>query len=114
MLAGDTGRRLIPDDIADEVRHVDIVDRSPYAAVLYGVHLDGDNRPDFIREGTNGIHDRKIAEARLNLAEAGNDGGTILAACNSFVLVTLVAGNSNRSSVLRWRDLWSAKIHKLS
>jgi 2,5-dichlorohydroquinone reductive dechlorinase len=71
----ETGTKLVPADIAEGVmRQVDIVDRTPHPAVLYGVHPDGaDGRPDFIKEGMQGIHDRKIAEARLNMAQAGND-----------------------------------------
>ena len=70
----DTGAKLVPDDIADAViRQADIVDRSPHPAVLYGAHPDGDGRPDFIRQDMPGIHDRKIAEARMNLARAGAD-----------------------------------------
>jgi 2,5-dichlorohydroquinone reductive dechlorinase len=69
-----TGTELVPKAVAAEVlRQVDIVDRTPHPAVLYGVHPDVDGRPDFIKEGMQGIHDRKIAEARLNLAQAGDD-----------------------------------------
>jgi 2,5-dichlorohydroquinone reductive dechlorinase len=70
-----TGTDLVPKAVAaDVLRQVDIVDRTPHPAVLYGVHPDGaDGRPDFIKEGMQGIHDRKIAEARLNSAEAGSD-----------------------------------------
>lgn len=70
----DTGTKLVPDDIADAViRQVDIVDRSPHPAVLYGAHPDGDGRPGFIQKDMPGIHDRKIAEARMNLKRAGDD-----------------------------------------
>jgi 2,5-dichlorohydroquinone reductive dechlorinase len=71
----ETGTKLVPEDIAENViRQVDIVDRTPHPAVLYGVHPDGtDGRPDFIKQGMQGIHNRKIAEARQNMAEAGND-----------------------------------------
>lgn len=70
----ETGTILMPEDIADTVmRQVDIVDQTPHPAVLYGVHPDGDGRPDFIQQGMDGIHDRKIAEARQNMAEAGDD-----------------------------------------
>lgn len=69
-----SGTTLVPDDIADAViRQVDIVDRSPHPAALYGVHPGGDGRPDFIRQSMPGIHDRKIAEARSNLERAGDD-----------------------------------------
>ncbi|MDH3419957.1 MAG: glutathione S-transferase [Gammaproteobacteria bacterium] len=70
----DTGTRLVPTDIAAAViRQVDIVDQTPHPAVLYGSHPDGDNRPDFIQHDMPGIHDRKIAEARHNMAQVGND-----------------------------------------
>jgi 2,5-dichlorohydroquinone reductive dechlorinase len=82
-----SGTELVPEDEAAEVlRQVDIVDRTPHPAVLYGVHPDGaDGRPDFIKAGMQGIHDRKIAEARLNLAEAGND-PTMIAAYEHKIL----------------------------
>lgn len=68
------GRRLVPEDIAEEViRQVDIVDQTPHPAALYGAHPDGDDRPDFIRANMPGIHDRKIAEARQNMAEVSDD-----------------------------------------
>lgn len=69
-----TDIRLVPDDIAEEViRQVDIVDRTPHPAALYGAHPDGDDRPDFIRANMPGIHDQKIAEARRNMDEVGDD-----------------------------------------
>jgi 2,5-dichlorohydroquinone reductive dechlorinase len=71
----ESGTKLVPKDIAEDVvRQVDIVDRTPHPAALYGVHPDGaDGRPDFIKQGMQGIHNRKIAEARQNMAEAGSD-----------------------------------------
>ncbi len=50
--AVDTGTDLVPDDIRDAViAQMDIVDRTPHVAVLYGVHPDGDRRPPYIQEG---------------------------------------------------------------
>ena len=69
-----TGTNLIPEDIADAVMHqVDIVDQTPHPAVLYGANPDGDGRADFVQEGMNGIHDKKISEIRENMAQAGDD-----------------------------------------
>jgi 2,5-dichlorohydroquinone reductive dechlorinase len=66
--------RLIPDDIRSEVvAQMDIVDRTPHVAVLYGVHPDGDRRPDFIQKGMVGVHDFKIGKVRENLALAEDD-----------------------------------------
>lgn len=70
----DTGTKLVPDDIAETVIHqMDIVDRTPHPAVLYGANPDGDTRPDFIQQDMPTIHDRKIAEARQNMAEIMDD-----------------------------------------
>ena len=39
-----------------------VVDGTPHVAVLYGAHPDGDFRPQKIRQGMAGIHDRKITK----------------------------------------------------
>jgi 2,5-dichlorohydroquinone reductive dechlorinase len=68
------GAKLIPGDLEDQiVRQIDIVDRTPHVAVLYGVHPDDDRRPAFVRRDMVGVHDRKIAKLRENMALAGDD-----------------------------------------
>lgn len=110
----DTGTRLVPDDIADEViRQVDIVDQTPHPAVLYGAHPDGDGRPDFIRADMPGIHDRKIAEARKNMAEAGDDPVMISAYEHKILKEAAAKEHVNneekmRASVQEFRDIVGA------
>lgn len=70
----DAGTQLVPDDIESEVmRQVEIVDRTPHPALLYGANPEGDGRPDFIQADMPTIHDRKIAEAQKNMAKVGDD-----------------------------------------
>ncbi len=74
----DTGTDLIPDDLRNPViAQMDIVDRTPHVAVLYGVHPDEDRRPPFIREGMVGVHDYKIKMARENMALVADDPGLV-------------------------------------
>jgi 2,5-dichlorohydroquinone reductive dechlorinase len=70
----DTGTELVPEDIEEDViRQVDIVDRTPHVAVLYGVHPGHDPRPAFVRRDMVGVHDRKIAQLRKNMALVPED-----------------------------------------
>ena len=69
-----TAEQSDSDDLADQiVRQLDIVDRTPHVAVLYGAHPDDDRRPAFVRRDMVGVHDRKIAKLRENMALAGDD-----------------------------------------
>ena len=68
------GERLTPDAIADQVRtQVDLVDRAPHVAALYGAHPDGDNRPAGLRKNIKDVHGKKIAAVEAMMAEAGDD-----------------------------------------
>ena len=71
----DRGTQLVPPDIAAEVvlKQIDIVDRTPHVAVLYGAHPGNDPRPAFVRHDMPGVHDLKIAKLRDNMAQAGDD-----------------------------------------
>jgi 2,5-dichlorohydroquinone reductive dechlorinase len=70
----DAGAELVPQDLRDEIlRQVDIVDRTPHVAVLYGAHPGNDRRPAFVRANMLGVHDLKIAQARKNMALVPND-----------------------------------------
>lgn len=70
----DTGTKLLPDDLKDEiVRQMDIVDRTPHVAALYGAHPDEDVRPAFLRDFMLVVHDQKIAKCQENMALAGDD-----------------------------------------
>ena len=76
----DTGTKLVPDDIADQViAQVDIIDRSPHVAILYCANPDGDLRPEFVQQGMPHVHDAKIAGSQANMAKAGNDPALIAA-----------------------------------
>jgi 2,5-dichlorohydroquinone reductive dechlorinase len=68
------GPTLLPDDLrADIVEQIDIVDRTPHVAVLYGAHPGEDRRPAFVRANMLGVHDQKIAKLRENMALVPND-----------------------------------------
>lgn len=68
------GTELLPQDLRDEIlRQVDVVDRTPHVAVLYGVHPGQDRRPAFVRANMLGVHDQKIAQVRKNMALVPND-----------------------------------------
>ena len=70
----DGGTELLPEDLRDEIlRQVDIVDRTPHVAVLYGAHPGEDRRPAFVRANMLGVHDQKIAQVRKNMALVPND-----------------------------------------
>jgi 2,5-dichlorohydroquinone reductive dechlorinase len=68
------GTELLPEDRRDEIlRQVDIVDRTPHVAVLYGEHPGEDRRPAFVRTNMLGVHNQKIAQARKNMALVPGD-----------------------------------------
>lgn len=70
----DTGTKLVPDDLqAPVIEQMDIVDRTPHVAVLYGVHPDEDRRPPFIQQGMVGVHDFKVGKCRENMALVEGD-----------------------------------------
>ncbi|MGI9395574.1 MAG: glutathione S-transferase family protein [Boseongicola sp.] len=57
--------RLVPTDLEDGVLHeLNIVDATPHVAIFYGAHPELDFRPEHIRNGMPGVHDRKIAKIR--------------------------------------------------
>ncbi len=56
---------LVAPDLADDVaRELAIVDATPHVAVLYGAHPDMDFRPERLRKGMAGVHDRKIQKIK--------------------------------------------------
>jgi 2,5-dichlorohydroquinone reductive dechlorinase len=56
---------LVPFDLEEKVaREIAIVDATPHVAVLYGAHPDRDFRPERLRKGMHGVHDRKIAKIK--------------------------------------------------
>ena len=76
------GDRLMPEELAHAVSaQVDLVDRAPHVAVLYGAHPDGDNRPKGLAVNIKDIHAKKIAavEAMMGEAEKQNAEETLAA-----------------------------------
>jgi len=70
----DSGTKLIPQDIEDDIIHqLDVVDRTPHVAALYGPHPDKDVRPAFMQKSMVVVHDAKIAKCRENMALVGDD-----------------------------------------
>jgi 2,5-dichlorohydroquinone reductive dechlorinase len=56
---------LVPLDLAHNVaRELAIVDSTPQVAVLYCAHPDLDFRPERLRKGMLGVHDRKITKIK--------------------------------------------------
>lgn len=69
-----TGTKLVPEDLEEAViEQMDIVDRTPHVAVLYGAHPDHDPRPAFVRRDMVGVHDMKIGKLRDNMALVPNE-----------------------------------------
>jgi 2,5-dichlorohydroquinone reductive dechlorinase len=64
---------LVPHHLAQQVLdELSIVDATPHVAFLYGAHPDVDFRPERLKSGMPGVHDRKIAkieDARSTVAE---------------------------------------------
>ena len=70
----DSGTKLLPEDIKEDIiRQLDIVDRTPHVAALYGPHPDKDVRPAFLQQSMVVVHDQKIAKCEENMALAGDD-----------------------------------------
>jgi glutathione S-transferase len=67
--------QLLPDDPQDRaevLRQVDIVDRIPNGALLYGFHPDADRRPEVLKSVMETVYEIKImALVRLQAAHAG-------------------------------------------
>jgi 2,5-dichlorohydroquinone reductive dechlorinase len=108
------GTELVPHDIADDVmRQVEIVDRTPHPAVLYGANPEGDGRPDFIQTEMPTIHDRKIAEARRNMATVRDDPTMVSAYEHKILKESAAKEHVNteakmRSSVQEFKDIVGA------
>ena len=58
-------KSLVPVDLEEGIaRELAIVDTTPHVAVLYGAHPDVDFRPERLRKGMPGVHDRKITKIK--------------------------------------------------
>lgn len=66
--------RLVPPNARNAVlKELEIVDETPHVAVFYGAHPEIDFRPERIRRGMPGVHDRKIAKIRTARELAADD-----------------------------------------
>ncbi|MEM9315259.1 MAG: glutathione S-transferase family protein [Pseudomonadota bacterium] len=70
----DTGTRLVPEGMEAAIQtQIDIIDRSPHVAMLYGANPDGDVRPEGLRKGITGVQARKIVKLRQMMSEVRED-----------------------------------------
>ena len=68
------GTELMPKDIESEIiAQMDIVDRTPHVALLYGANPEVDGRPGFVQEMMKTAHDVKIGKLRENMALVPDD-----------------------------------------
>ncbi len=68
------GTELVPKDIESEIiAQMDIVDRTPHVALLYGANPEVDGRPGFVQEMMKTAHDVKIGKLRENMALVPDD-----------------------------------------
>ena len=68
------GTELVPKDLESAIEaQMDIVDRTPHPALLYGANPEGDGRPGFVREMMQTAHDVKIGKLRENMAIVSDD-----------------------------------------
>lgn len=87
-----TGTNLIPEHLkADIQTQVDLVDRAPHVAVLYGAHPDDDRRPAGLRDRIAGVHARKIRVLETLINHIGDD-AELRAAYESKISKELAAG----------------------
>ena len=69
-----TGTDLVPADLKSEIQaQVDLVDRAPHVAALYGAHPDVDSRPAGLRDRITGVHARKIRVLETLIQHIGDD-----------------------------------------
>lgn len=65
---------LIPEHFAPQVlSELAIVDATPHVAALYGAHPDIDFRPERLKSGMPGVHDRKIEKIETARALVADD-----------------------------------------
>lgn len=71
---------LVPPDLAEDIsKELVVIDATPHVAVLYGAHPDMDFRPERLRKGMPGVHDRKIAKIRSASELASGDPALVAA-----------------------------------
>lgn len=65
---------LLPADLEDGIiEQVDLVDRTPHVALLYGADPAGDTRPSEIQSRMPGIHQLKFASLESHKARVGDE-----------------------------------------
>jgi 2,5-dichlorohydroquinone reductive dechlorinase len=65
---------LLPIDLEEQIiEQIDIVDRTPHVAMLYGANPDGDTRPDDIQKRMPGIHQIKFNTIRNHMANVSSE-----------------------------------------
>lgn len=75
-----TRNSFIPPDLSEDIAgEIAIVDGTPHVAVFYGAHPDGDFRPERLRKGMPGVHNRKIEKIRAARNLAGGDRALVAA-----------------------------------
>jgi 2,5-dichlorohydroquinone reductive dechlorinase len=76
----DPGKSLIPEPLGRLVLdELAIVDATPHVAVLYGAHPDIDFRPERLKSGMPGVHDKKIEKIKTARDIAKGDASLVAA-----------------------------------
>lgn len=71
---------LLPADLEDQIiDQIDIVDRTPHVAMLYGANPEGDTRPEDIQKRMPGIHQIKFDTIRKHMASVSGENDLIAA-----------------------------------
>ncbi|MEM8659969.1 MAG: glutathione S-transferase family protein [Pseudomonadota bacterium] len=77
---GDSDIRLVPAGMEDAIRaQIDIIDRAPHVAILYGANPDGDVRPPGLASRIEGVQDKKIVHLKAMMAQVPNEPDLIAA-----------------------------------
>lgn len=70
----DSGTTLVPASMEAEIKaQIDIIDRAPHVAALYGANPDGDTRPPGLAGRIEGVQERKNRCLRAMMAEVPDD-----------------------------------------
>lgn len=69
-----SGTELVPAELETDIHaQVELVDRAPHVAALYGAHPDDDRRPPGLRDRITGVHARKIRVLETLIEHVGDD-----------------------------------------
>lgn len=77
--------RLVPEDPAlarTVLAQVDIVDRTPHPALLYGFHPDDDQRPEFLKHVMADVYDGKVEQLERLIKDNADDEALVAAYCS--------------------------------